>query len=239
MLRKLIVLLPVLTLLTSCDERAEKYATEIRKLLDERSKQLAVKIAAERKAYEQFAANSEQSGRHLISIALMNERNARAENLAADYSEGRKPVSHWKTDLREYAQRDYDRNKLQLAGELDGKARYLSTLTELDVEQAKITVLRDLLSSLAKRRSFGQDLDALSKYGEEAKKEFDKLVCAELKEQKTAKENAKKEADQRLKDLKAQNAAPDTIKAAEDMVKEFDSDVRRLTEQSTNKKCSS
>ncbi len=78
-----------------CDDRAIEFARQTKALLAQRSDQLARKIAGETEAYNQAAAVAGETYRDLIDSSLRNERNERAASLAADYQEGRKPISLW------------------------------------------------------------------------------------------------------------------------------------------------
>src|SRR5262245_31858086 len=119
---------------SSCDRDAREFARKVQQLLTERSKELAGKIAAERTAYNSFAAHAAEDHRALVESSLQNERNERSDVLAADYAEGRRPVSMWRRDLAEYAKADYDANRGLLTGEIDASSAYLQTLAGLTIE---------------------------------------------------------------------------------------------------------
>src|SRR5947207_12348500 len=87
----------------ACDEKARELAKQASAVLEQRSEQLSRKIAAEKAAYHASAALAARDRRELIDASLRNERNERVDQLAADYAEGRKPVSAWRRDLAEYA----------------------------------------------------------------------------------------------------------------------------------------
>jgi len=232
---RLVLLFISACLLSSCDKRAEEYAKQIRELLDERSKQISVKIAAERKAYEQYGLHSEKTARELVAADLVNLRNLRSEELAVDYAQGRKPDSPWKSRLLQYAQLDFEQNRAILGADMDSKSTYTSSLLELEIEQAKITALRKLLTQLEKPRSFAQEAKAIGEFGQEAKKEFDKLVCAGLKEQKAEKDKAKKESEAMLKALTAKGAPPAEILKVQDAIDLLSLEIKGLDERL--KKC--
>jgi hypothetical protein len=181
-----ILLFPAALLLTGCDEQARKFAEQAKAILDQRSVQLAKKIAAEAKAYEAYAALATENDRTLVNDSLMNERSERADQLGADYADGREPVSHWLSHLAEYAQVDYDRNRELLMGDLDASTLYLQRYEELKIEQDKVDALSKLLSTLAKKQSLKDEMDALTGFAQDTKKEFDKKVCSDLQAKKAA-----------------------------------------------------
>src|SRR5437762_6764017 len=96
--------------LSGCDEQARKFAAQTVKILERRSADLAAKIAAEKSAYSRSAVHAAEDHRALVDSTLRNDRNERSTALAADYDEGRKPVSQWRKDLSEYGRVDYDAN---------------------------------------------------------------------------------------------------------------------------------
>ena len=85
--------------LCGCDEEAQNFAVQTLKILEHRSADLTAKIGAEKTAYSQSSVHAAEDHRALIDITLRNERNERSTALAADYEEGRKPVSQWRKDL--------------------------------------------------------------------------------------------------------------------------------------------
>jgi hypothetical protein len=164
-----------------CDEEARELAGQAKKVLDQRSQQLSKKIAAEKAAYNASATLAARDHRELVDATLRNERNERADVLAADYVEGRKPVSLWRRDVAEYARIDYTANRELLTADLDESSRYLQTYADLIVEQDKVQALSKLLAALAKEPSLKQDIQALTTFAGDAKEDFDKKVCTALK----------------------------------------------------------
>jgi len=181
-------------LLLGCDDDARKFAEKTKVILDERSAQLSLKIASEKVAYDKEAAASRNDHRALVDVTLQNDRNERSYYLAAEYDEGRKPVSQWRTDLAEYAQTDYTTNKDLLVSEIDTNSLYLERLEDLKIEQDKVDALSRLLASLSKKPSLKNEVGSLAAFAEDTKKEFDKKVCAQLKTQKAGNDAAAKAA---------------------------------------------
>ena len=178
-----LILCLVLTALCGCDERALDFAKKTKDILEQRSTQLANKIAAEKKAYNASAAQASEDHRTLVALSLSNERNERSTTLAADYADKRKPVSLWRKDLAEYATIDYDTNRQLLTAEMDAESRYLQSYEDLKIEQDKVEALSKLLDALAKKPSFKSDVSDLASFAKDTKDEFDKKVCTQLQSQ--------------------------------------------------------
>jgi len=193
---RILVTLTFPVFLFGCDDDARKFAEKTKAILDERSTRLSLKIASEKVAYDKEAAASRNDHRALVDVTLQNDRNERSDYLAAEYDEGRKPVSQWRTDLAEYARTDYTTNKDLLVAEIDTNSLYLQRLEDLKVEQDKVDALSKLLASLSQKPSLKNDVGSLTTFAEDTKKEFDQKVCAQLKTQKAGNDDAAKAASE-------------------------------------------
>jgi hypothetical protein len=182
------------SLAVACDDKARDFATKTKQILDQRSAQLSAKIGAEKIAYERSAAHAAEDHRALVESSLQNERNERSDALAADYEEGRKPVSLWRKDLADYAQIDYRVNRQLLTDDVEASSRYLNNFAELAVEKDKVDALSKLLASLAKKPTLKSDIEALATFASDTKDEFEKKVCADLKAKKGGQDDAAKAA---------------------------------------------
>lgn len=169
--------------LAGCDEQARDFALKTKAILDQRSEQLAKKIAAEKRAYESSASQAVEDNRALLDSSLQNERNERSDALAADYEEGRRPISLWRKDLSEYARVDYAANRELLLADLDANTRFLRNFDDIKIEQDKVDALSKLLAALAQKPSVKDDINAISSFAGDTKTEFDKKVCSQLKSQ--------------------------------------------------------
>jgi hypothetical protein len=163
-----------------CDDQAREFAARTREILEQRSAQLAAKIAAESTAYSKMAIHAAEASRLLADSRLLNERQERAGTLALDYMEGRKPFSRWRADVAEYARVDHDVNRQLLTADMDAHTRFLIQVQALQIEQDKVDALATLLGTLARKRSVAEDLAAATTFATDAKTEFDKKVCAQL-----------------------------------------------------------
>jgi hypothetical protein len=165
---------------SGCDKKALEFAVKTALLLDQRSEQLSKKIAGETRAYNSAAAVAAESHRDLVDSSLRNERNSRSIALAADYDEGRKPVSRWQSDLAEYGQIDHIRTRELLSADIDAGSLFLQKLQALKIEQDKVEALAKLLSALAEKPTLVQDIAALGTFAAETQTDFDKKVCDAL-----------------------------------------------------------
>lgn len=190
----ILMMLAFAVLLFGCDDDARKFAEKTKAILDQRSAQLSRKIASEQLAYNKETAAAGEDHRALVDLTLQNDRNERSDYLAAEYDEGRKPVSQWRMDLAEYAQADYTTNKDLLVSDIDTNSLYLQKLEDLKVEQDKVDALSKLLASLSQKPSLKNDVGSLATFAEDTKKEFDQKVCAQLKTQKDGNDAAAKVA---------------------------------------------
>jgi hypothetical protein len=176
----LLLCLLVAPLASGCDEKAQEFARRTAAILEQRSNELSRKIAAETRAYNAVAATATEAHRDLIDSTLRNERNGRSLALAADYDEGRKPISRWRSDLAEYAQIDYTLNRDLMTADIDAGSLFLQKIHALQIDQDRVDALAKLLAALAKKPTLAADIEAVSKFAEDTKEEFDKKVCAEL-----------------------------------------------------------
>jgi len=191
---RILAMLTFPVLLFGCDDDARKFAEKTKAILDERSAQLSLKIAREKLVYDKESTAARDDHQALVEVTLQNDRNERSDFLAAEYDEGRKPVSQWRTDLAEYARIDYTTNKDLLVSEIDTNSLYLQRLEDLKIEQDKVDALSKLLASLSQKSSLKNDVGSLATFAEDTKKEFDQKVCAQLKTQKADNDAAAKAA---------------------------------------------
>ena len=186
--------------LCGCDETAQSFATKTLNILERRSADLSAKVGAEKTAYARWALHAAEDDRALVDSTLQNERNERSSILAADYDEGRKPVSQWRKDLAEYGRVDYEANMEMFSAGLDGSSQYLQAFESLKVEQDKVDALTKLLGALTKKQSMKADVEALGKFAEDSSKEFNKKVCTQVKtDQSSADATVKAAADAAFK----------------------------------------
>lgn len=177
----MVLLLAASAGLSGCDDQARHFAAQTLTILQHRSDEIAAKIGAEKTAYSASAVHAAEDRRALTEITLRNDRNERSTSLAADYDEGRKPVSQWRKDLAEYGQTDYDTNMAVFSGEVDASSRYLQTFETLTAEQDKVDALTKLLGALAKKQSLKADVGALGQFAEDSSKEFNTKVCGQIR----------------------------------------------------------
>jgi hypothetical protein len=180
----ILMILTVPVIFVGCDDDARNFANETKAVLDQRSAALSAKISAEKETYDKEAATASEDHRVLVDVTLQNDRNERSDFLAADYDEGRKPVSLWRKDLAEYAQIDYSTNRQLLISEADSNALYLQKIQDLTIDKDRVDALSKLLATLSKKPSLKDDVGSLASFVEDTKQNFDQKVCTQLKSQK-------------------------------------------------------
>jgi hypothetical protein len=191
--RVTIAICGLLPLLTGCDSEARDFAKKTAALLRQRSAQLAQKIKAETEAYHEIARIADESSRTLVDTTLRNEREGRAVALSADYVEQRRPISRWQTDLFDYAQLDAAMSHDLLTSDFDASSKYMQGIQALAIEQAKVDVLAKLLERLATAPTLVEDGEAIGKFIQDTKSEFDKQACAALEAKMASDQAAAKE----------------------------------------------
>ncbi len=180
------LLIPVILLLAGCDKSAIRFAKETKKLLQEYQKRVEAQISETEKYQGRHASLSASANWRRLNDTLDVERDERSTELAADYLEGRKPASLYRSQLRAYAQLEYEQRRQSLAANVDGSFPYLERLAALDADKENIQALSKMLGSLAENQSFSKELKDLESLVTDTKTAFDKQVCAELKKKGSA-----------------------------------------------------
>lgn len=183
---KIVLLTPLLAILTGCDEKAIEFATRMQEILNERTKLIETKIAAEQRANRELGTVFAESSRQRARTELQNEQTERSEVLSADYLEGRQPVSHWRKDIDEFRKLAGDSQATQLKAELDELAKYVSTLETLRIERDQIKAFQKVLATLKEKKSIAQELEFLKGFAKDTSTSFDKLVCDDAKKKLAA-----------------------------------------------------
>jgi hypothetical protein len=166
-------------LAAGCDGAARDFAHKTAALLKERSAQLSRTIKAEVTAYRELADIAADAEREALEMSLSNERAERSIAAAADYAEGRRPLSRWQSDLLAYAERDHAAHKPRLA-EIAAASRFMADVQALQTEQAKVDVLAELLTALEKKPSLKDDAAAFGGFAEGLKAAIEER-CGVLK----------------------------------------------------------
>ncbi len=115
-----------------------------------------------------------------LNDTLAVDRDERTNELAADYLEGRKPVSLYRTHIRAYAQAEYDARKDSLESAVDASLPYAQQLVQLQADKETIQALSKALDALEKKRDLKTEGEDLKGFVTETKKDFTLLVCADL-----------------------------------------------------------
>jgi hypothetical protein len=184
-MRKFLWLMPLLFLLTGCDQQAADFAKKTDELLTEYQKRIDDQIAAATTYYHQAAALLATENTRVALATLQNERNERSTELEADYRENRRPPSLYRTHLRDYANDHFDRQKEWLTADSDATAPYLAQLVALESDKATIDAYSKILKNLAQPRGIKDEIGDITKFVSDSKTEFHKLVCGGIATQIT------------------------------------------------------
>ncbi len=179
---------------SGCDDQARSFAGKTKSILANRSVEISKKIRAESQAYQAYRAQASEDTRNLANDSLANERSERVDQLAADYLDDPSSISHWRSELFDYAQTDYTTTMRVLSSDLTATNLYMQRYQELKIEQEKVRALSKLLTVLAQKQSLQKELGGLSDFADETQKNFDQKICADLK----AKSNAGQKAASKL-----------------------------------------
>ncbi len=210
------------------------YIMEVRKVLKTYGTQIQAHIKRNEAAYQEIGERAAQGRRDAASGELRYERARRSERLAADFVEGRKPVSMWKDFLKEYGDVDWRMTRELLEKESIDGAEFLTGLASLSYEVAKVDALDTVLSGLEKPETFLDQIQLLQKFGSETVTEFDKKVCAGLKTELTAATQSAAALQKAVAAL-AEGGPARTAKEAE--LKAAQAGATALTKRRTSKKC--
>lgn len=211
------------------------YVVEVRKVLKTYRTQIQANVKKTRASYNEVGENAAQARQDVADGELRYERARRAERLAADFIEGRKPPAIWKDLVKEFGDFDWRITRELLEKESIDGSELLTGLAALNVEVAKIDALDTLFSVLGKRESVLERLTQLQKFGSDTKTEFDKKVCAGLKVGLTSANDAVKTLTARLAALPASSTERPAVEV---QLKAAQAQVKAATDRRTEKKCS-
>jgi hypothetical protein len=214
------------------------YIVATRALLADYQTAISTQIGVTNKGYASVAQTAEQGHRDEIETGLMNERNQRSDILADDFIHGTKPTWHWKEYLLEYAASDFQANRELLELESTDGSRFLQGLQNLQAEFSKVQALDQLLAGLNEKQNLVDHLKELGDYAQQTKTQFDTLVCAGLKKDLAAKQDAEKASVHALTQLKAASPLDDEAvaqKTAEDNA--LKDAVTQLQKERSSKAC--
>ncbi len=175
-----------LLLLAGCDSTAIEFAKQTRALLNEYQKNINDQTADSMKYYHNDASIAASAAAQQLEGGLGIDRDERATELAADYLEGRKPVSLYRTDIRTYAQLEYDTRKDKLEAAVDAALPYQQQLAKLEANKETIEAVGKALDALQQKRSLKTEAEDLKGFVTDTKTDFSLLVCADLKTKKAA-----------------------------------------------------
>jgi len=194
--------------LVGCDGDANKFAQQTHELLNEYRKKINQQISLASKYYNADADIGVSEARRQMSGTLAVDRDERSTELAVNYLEGRKPPSLYRTELRAYAQAEYDARKASYQAAVDASLPYVQQLAKLQADKETVDALGKALDALQKKRGLAVEVKDLDGFVNETKKDFSLLVCTDLKDQKAKLDaQASTAVGSKKTDLQAQSAA--------------------------------
>ena len=221
MFRKLTLVIAAL-LLTSCGQTkfAEQYASRMGEVLKTYRDQIDTKIAAEQQSYVDLARIYDAANAERTRNAVLLERNMRAtetvdrlirEKAASPHSKVAW-ISQIHSEVRGFAEFDFDQSHAVFVRELDAYKTSLAGLADLTQEQGDLDKLKDSLESLAKPQSIGDKLKAGAQFGCEVNRNYQLLDVTQKIEDVTKKLASETDADKKKSLEKQQSGLEDQKK---------------------------
>jgi hypothetical protein len=226
----------LVSLMSACgDKVAEDLAQQLIAVANSYQEQVDRTNEAERKAYKKLASTYVEAQRNDVFLSLEQERIERAGKIADEATEVKQTpptLSEIESQLREYANLDFETTQKLMKEESEARAQYLAELAQLNSDSAKVEALGKSFAALAKSKSRADQVKEVVSYYEETKKEFDKLFCDDL----TAKiGNVQKQVDGKKTPpaIETTDAKAKRLASLEALQAELDA----LTKQKAAKKC--
>jgi hypothetical protein len=226
----------LLSLTSGCgDKAAEDLAEKLIAVANSYQEQVDRTSDVERKVYKKLASTYVDAQRNNVFGSLAEERIERARLVADEAVEVKRlplTISEIESQLRAYADVDFEATRTLMKDESEARAQYLSQLAKLKNDSVKVEALTQSFSALAKSKTKVDQVKEMIEFFQQSKQEFDKLFCENLK---TKIDNVQKDVTARQKgpsdekpDAKAQRLA-----ALEHLEAELDA----LKAEKTAKKC--
>jgi hypothetical protein len=179
-MKPITILLPLILLLTSCDQKAQDFAKAAKGMLDEYAARIDGQIQTESKYYQRDAVLEVRHQHQNLLNSTTAERSERGSGLAADLSEGNKSALRVRSYLREYAQSEYTSRRDAYTGEVDATRPFLAKLQALQADKDRIDALGKLLDGLSTKLSLTDDVALIKQTVGDTKTDFDKLICDDI-----------------------------------------------------------
>jgi len=174
----------LISLTSGCgDKAAEDLAQQLIAVAASYQEQVDRTNAAERKAYKKLASTYVEARRNDVFLSLEQERIERAGKIADEATEVKQApptLSELESQLREYADLDFESTRKLMKEESEARAEYLSQLAKLNSDSARVEALSRSFSALGKSKTRANEVKEVISFFEEAKKEFDQLFCDDL-----------------------------------------------------------
>lgn len=180
MRRSTIILLPLILILTGCDQKARDFAKNAEAMLDEYAARIDGQIQAESKYYQRDAVLEVKHQHENLVNATKAERAEQGSELAAALTDESKSTLRIRSYLREYAQSEYTSRRDAYRGEIDATRPYLARLQELQANKDRIEALGKLLEGLSKKLSLADEVNSIKQTVSDSKTDYDKLICDDI-----------------------------------------------------------
>lgn len=166
------------------DKAAQDLANQLIGVANSYQEQVDRTNDAERKAYKKLASIYVDAQRNNVLLSLRQERIERARLVADEGVETKRvplTISEIESQLREYAELDFEATRKLMKEESEARALYLSQLAKLKSDSVKVEALTQTFAALAKSKTKVDEVKEMITFFQESKKEFDKLFCEDLK----------------------------------------------------------
>jgi hypothetical protein len=210
------------------------YITEVRKVLLKYRTDVGKQIQRQETYHASVAQVAAQGRRDEIDGELRYQRARRSERLAAEFIEGRTPVSIWKDALIDYADLDSRRMRELFIQDTTDGSQLLAGIESLKFDAARVDALDKLLKGLQEPDSLSTQVQLLGKFAADTRGEFDKKVCAALKTELAA---VTKQAAALAAEIAALPAGAATLAAKQGELKIANASKAALTKQRTAMAC--
>ena len=218
------------------DKVAEELAQQLVTVTNSYQEQIDRTNEAERKAYKTLAAIYVEAQRNDVLQSLEQERIERAGKLADETTDAKQTpptLSEIQSQLRDYANFDFENTRRLMKDESEARAQYLAQLAKLSNDSAKVEALSKAFANLAKSKSKVQQVKELAAFFEETKKGVDKLLCEDL----TAKIDSLQKSIDAKKNPPAAGETPEEKAKRMTAVEGLRAEVDALKKQKEAKKC--
>ena len=222
--------------------KPEQYAGELGKVLTAYQMQIAIKIAAEQKAYVAALRLYDDAFRNNVLDSLTLDRTEGAQMAQLSLRANTLTIDQLVQDVRQYAQHDFDQTRSVYQLGIDSYTSYLSNLNSLAADAQVINVLAKELDDLARPVSLVQRLKDLQAYQKSFNSQLHFSDCSMANSLAAINTQKKASIDALVTKIKTKMQEPGTDvanlqrqkKALEDQSASLQAEIVRLQTQRTD-----